>query len=41
MKEVGGYILSEHLGSGNYGDVFKARLKKQPNKIFAIKQINK
>lgn len=41
MKEVGGYILTEQLGSGNYGEVFKARLKKQPSKIFAVKQINK
>lgn len=41
FKQVGEYVFVSELGRGQFGTVYKARLKSNPSAVFAIKTIDK
>lgn len=42
MKAIGNYLIEKVLlGKGQYGEVYRAHLKSDPNQKYAIKIINK
>jgi len=40
-KTVGDYVLVSNLGQGQFGEVYKAVLKENPEKVFAVKCVQK